>query len=139
METVNKRLEALLQALGENKTQFSKRTGVSVQGLDGIIGTRQSSPSFEVLNKIISSVAELNPRWLISGEGDIWEQGKPPREKPYIEDDIDCIRKELREFKKKFEDLMKIVSGHTEFIMQFQVPDGSIKNEPTSKKKKNVD
>lgn len=71
---INDRIAELLKALGKNAAAFSAQISVAPTVLYNIMDGRRSKPSFEVLEKIINAVPELNLTWLIQGIGTMFLQ-----------------------------------------------------------------
>lgn len=71
MGEINDRIQAIVDTLfGGNKRLFSNKIGISPTSLEGILGKRQSAPSFGILQKILS-IENINSDWLIRGEGEM--------------------------------------------------------------------
>lgn len=69
---INDRISYIINELYKgNKRAFSLSVGVSPAVIENIVGKRKSSPSFEVMNKILSSIDNIDARWLITGDGDM--------------------------------------------------------------------
>lgn len=70
MMTVNQRITKIITELySGNKRAFSNAIGVSAAVIENIVGKRQSSPSFDITNKILLSLDNINAEWLIIGKG----------------------------------------------------------------------
>ena len=70
MSTINDRIQSIIDNLfGGNKSMFAKRLGVAPPVIDGIVGKRQSAPSFKLLQKI-SSIDGVSLNWLVNGIND---------------------------------------------------------------------
>lgn len=69
--SINTRLFLLIKNKGLNVNSFSTKCGVQAQIIHNIVGGRQTKPSFDVLQKILSTFDDINPEWLIHGKGDI--------------------------------------------------------------------
>lgn len=68
--TVGERILQLINYFASgNKTAFGRAAGLQSGLLAGIIGSRQSKPSFEVLQKILTGYPSINPIWLLFGRG----------------------------------------------------------------------
>lgn len=68
--TINERITKIIESKYQgNKRAFSTAIGVSAAVIENIVGKRQSSPSFEVTNKIVTSIDNINAEWLITGAG----------------------------------------------------------------------
>lgn len=75
--TVNERIKILIEKLEEeNQRKFALKIGVSTTGLNSMLpGNRESKPSFEVLNKILSTYPQVSATWLLTGEGEMFKAG----------------------------------------------------------------
>lgn len=65
------RLEALLKALGIKQTQFSKIAGVSQTYVSQMISGKKSI-SYSVIQGITKSLPQVNIKWLMQGEGEMF-------------------------------------------------------------------
>ena len=64
------RLEELIKHFCEgNKRRFSQMTGVSPTVISNMTGGRESYPSFDVIQRILSTYSNVNPDWFIFGTG----------------------------------------------------------------------
>lgn len=71
METVNERIEMLIKHFANGKQgDFSRKIGVVQATISGIVSGRQSKPSYEIIQKIISTYP-VNSDWLINGTGEM--------------------------------------------------------------------
>jgi len=77
---ISKRINALIQELGLNKSSFSKEIGIDNNVTIGRIVNEDRSPSFEVLNKILNRFPNINAGWLLTGEGNMLRDA--PAESP---------------------------------------------------------
>jgi hypothetical protein len=69
---IKDRYDALIvHFANKNKSAFAKKIKVSPTVLENIVGTRQTNPSFEVLQKTLFAFEEVNAAWLITGKGDM--------------------------------------------------------------------
>ena len=62
-------LDLINHYAGGNKRRFSNMIGIGPTVLENIVGKRETKPSFDVLEKTLSTFVNLNARWLITGEG----------------------------------------------------------------------
>jgi hypothetical protein len=71
--SINKRISELIELL-ENGNQFSfcKKTGISTTTLQGIIGQRQSDPGSKILNRVLVTYPNVNARWIVVGDEDVF-------------------------------------------------------------------
>lgn len=67
METAKDRLLVFLKYSGLGQTKFEKIVGLS----NGYVSKLKSAPSTDKVQMIISKYPNLNPSWLISGEGEM--------------------------------------------------------------------
>ncbi|WP_338393821.1 helix-turn-helix domain-containing protein [Fulvitalea axinellae] len=88
-QSINCRFKELLRVLNMNKMQFSKLTGVSYTTVANLFNERQSKPSFDSLVMILKRIDNLNPMWLIFGEGDMFGE--------YKHSDIESVRNTRRD------------------------------------------
>lgn len=68
--SINERFQQIINNLySGNKRAFSREIGVSPTVIENIVGKRQGKPSFEVTNKTVTSVQNLDAEWLLTGKG----------------------------------------------------------------------
>lgn len=72
---VNERIGELVRALKISNNAFSKSIGKSASAVNFIIDGR-SKPSYDVLEAICEIYPEVNPSWLLVGEGEMWKAGE---------------------------------------------------------------
>lgn len=69
-QSVNKRIEILVLHLCKGRQKaFADRIGLSAQNLHAVIGVRQTRPGSEILEKIADAFSDVNPDWLLTGNG----------------------------------------------------------------------
>lgn len=67
---INKRIDTLIQDICDgNKRLFSRKINVAATVIENIVGKRQGKPSFEVIEKIVFAIENINADWLITGRG----------------------------------------------------------------------
>lgn len=72
--SINTRFELIIEALFKGKQNaFAAAIGVAPSVVNNVVGKRQGKPSFDLIEKI-SSIAELNIDWLITGQGKMLKQ-----------------------------------------------------------------
>ncbi|MCQ2299761.1 MAG: hypothetical protein MJZ81_06525 [Bacteroidales bacterium] len=64
-ETIRDRLDRFIEAAGTNRAHFERRCGLS----NGYIRNMNDNMSARTLMQVCKAYADLNPMWLISGEG----------------------------------------------------------------------
>ncbi|SDC53872.1 hypothetical protein [Williamwhitmania taraxaci] len=68
--TIQDRFRLIINDLySGNKRAFAKSIGVAATVIENVVGSRKGNPSFEVIQKIIFANANIDPRWLLTGEG----------------------------------------------------------------------
>ena len=72
------RIEQLRKQLGLNKSRFSSRIGMKPQTYNNFLGAQASKPNIELIYGIIQQY-NVNPMWLLKGEGTIFREGGPPK------------------------------------------------------------
>lgn len=73
MVTINERILQIIDIQCEGKrNKFAEMIEFSPQVVYNIVSGRKSKPSFDVIHAIVSTFVDINPRWLITGEGDMY-------------------------------------------------------------------
>jgi len=106
------RVEQIRTYSGLNKAQFSAKIGISPQYYSGITGGDRE-PGLSVVRGILYAFVEVNPRWLITGEGDMLSAHDPSM----TSDAINAMRVELAYTKDVLKELIalrKLVPGYNE-------------------------
>ena len=67
------RIEYLIRSLNVTNVEFAARVGVSPATLSHITSGR-SKPTLSILRGIISAYPDLNPEWVLMGEGDVYRK-----------------------------------------------------------------
>ena len=71
MSTINERIRIIIERYyNGSQRAFAEAIGTSSSVINGIVGKRKSSPSFEVLQKIYA-IANVSADWLLTGDGDM--------------------------------------------------------------------
>jgi transcriptional regulator with XRE-family HTH domain len=68
---INSRIALLIEKLGDNKSSFATKVGVSQPIITHITNGR-NNPGLEVIQKILTTCPEVNPEWLILGSGEMF-------------------------------------------------------------------
>ncbi len=71
------RTEQLRNQLGLNKSRFSNRIGMKPQTYNNFLGTQSTKPNIELIYGIIQQF-NVNPMWLLKGEGTVFRGDGPP-------------------------------------------------------------
>ncbi len=73
MSRIGERIELLIKELGLNKNSFSKEIGLKNNStITNIINNPDRSPSYDVIFRIVTRWNQLNIRWLIAGQGEMF-------------------------------------------------------------------
>jgi len=67
METTKDRLLLVLRELGISQKKFEVAAGLS----NGYVNKLKSSPSVEVMQRIVGAYPQINPDWLMTGAGEM--------------------------------------------------------------------
>ena len=89
---VQDRILQIIESKGLNKNSFSNSIGIQPQTLHHIVGGRRTNPSFEVIERIISTYSDINAKWLITGEGSMSDMNIDSPE-PFSGSDFGSINK----------------------------------------------
>lgn len=74
--SINERIDFIIKEFfSGNKRAFSREVGISTSVTENIVGKRQGNPSFDVLEKIVNSIQELNSEWLLTGKNSMLKTG----------------------------------------------------------------
>ncbi|SEC44614.1 hypothetical protein SAMN04489761_3014 [Tenacibaculum sp. MAR_2009_124] len=66
---ISERIKLIIDYLGENKSTFSKKIGLTNNVTIGRIVNEGRNPSYEVLKKICETYPNIDTKWLLTGEG----------------------------------------------------------------------
>lgn len=70
--SINDRITQLIDfKANKNQKKFAEMIDFAPQVISNIVSGRKSKPSFDVLNAISSSFVDINPEWLLTGEGEM--------------------------------------------------------------------
>jgi transcriptional regulator with XRE-family HTH domain len=69
--TVNQRISEVLTILGITQAAFCEKTGINRPTVNTVL-KGINAPSFMVVESILRNFPNLNPNWLILGNGEIW-------------------------------------------------------------------
>lgn len=94
---INGRIGELVKALKMSNNAFSKSIGKSASTVNFIIDGR-SKPSFDVLEAICDTYPDVNPAWLLKGEGEIWKVVSSPVATPdtYLQSYLEKLEEQFR-------------------------------------------
>ena len=112
MSDINNRISLLIAKISNgNKRQFSLSIGVSATVVENIVGSRSGKPSFEVLEKIIYAIENINVDWLITGRGEMFTSNDRG---PQIVAESDYLMTLIREKDEKIEEMSRLI-GRLEY------------------------
>ena len=74
---MKERLTNLIEALGMNINSFSKHIGVA-EGTTRMYIDRGSKPKSDYMEKVFRAIENLNPRWWLTGEGEMFLLNEKP-------------------------------------------------------------
>jgi hypothetical protein len=77
-DTINQRLKFLVNQIGLSSRAFSEIIGESPTNTHNYIGARQAEPRASYLAKVLSHFSDVNPSWLMLGEGEPFKEGSTP-------------------------------------------------------------
>ena len=70
--TINQRLKILIEKVSPNAKVFSETIEESPATTHNYIGKRQTEPRAQYLSKVLSHFADVDARWLMTGQGDVF-------------------------------------------------------------------
>lgn len=77
-QAINQRLKFLVNNIGLSSRAFSELTSESLTNTHNYIGTRQAEPRASYLTKVLSRFSNINPAWLMLGEGEPFKEEALP-------------------------------------------------------------
>ncbi len=72
MNTIVERLKKILSYYHLTSAQFAKELGIQKSSVSHLLSGR-NKPSFQFLSKLTQRYPEINLKWFIAGEGDIFD------------------------------------------------------------------
>jgi hypothetical protein len=75
---INERLSFLLKTLKLSARAFSESIGEKPTITQNYVGTRNSMPGADYLEKVLKQFDSINPSWLLMGEGEPFKEGSVP-------------------------------------------------------------
>lgn len=76
--SIIQRVELLIDLAG-SQTKFARAINISVHTIAGLINRGAQYVRSDTLDAILKGYPNLNARWLISGEGEMWMDGQAPK------------------------------------------------------------
>lgn len=71
--TISQRFEALIKALKMNNNSFAKSIGISTTAITRVTNG-ENEPGFKLLTSTLETYPQINPSWLLRGEGDMFKE-----------------------------------------------------------------
>lgn len=72
MSSINQRIQAVINEMfNGNVSEFERSSGIKPYTVKNIVGSRQTKPSYDVLESIIRNNVQISSDWLLTGEGDM--------------------------------------------------------------------
>lgn len=71
--TISQRFEALIKALKMNDNSFAKSIGISTTAITRVTNG-ENEPGFKLLTSTLETYPQINPSWLLRGEGDMFKE-----------------------------------------------------------------
>lgn len=95
------RINLIIEKEGLTVASFARKIGTGDQTVRGCVVQRRNKPSYEFIAKIIQTFDWLNPRWFITGEGEMIMGKNEPQPS------LDSLIQYLREKDDKIEKLIE--------------------------------
>lgn len=117
MKKPSERILLATEHLGVTLSKLAKSIGKAPQVFYDIRDEKVKSISYEIANLIHTVNNEINPTWLLTGEGDMLlpeaeiKKATPEQERLYIEQRVEKLEQEIRELSSLNASLRKIVQG----------------------------
>ena len=73
---IAERIKQVVNLSGFSPYTFEKQAGISTNTIKGVLDGR-NKPGYDTLVKIVSKFPEINPVWLLMGEGEMLKSNKP--------------------------------------------------------------
>ncbi len=71
MNTINNRIQIIIDEKGLSPSEFSSQVGMQRSNLSHLLSGR-NQPSFDIITKILSAFPDINSDWLLLGKGDMY-------------------------------------------------------------------
>lgn len=112
LDALNSRFIELMVKTGHSKSTFAKELDVSLPLITHITNGR-NKPGMELIQKILTVYPDLNARWLLLGEGEMFEQqvSMPDLSMQYAE--INAVIEQIKHF---LPDIQEVKSYNTILI-----------------------
>ena len=114
--TVNERIKYLKEFYKKRGIDFPKRLKIPSSTLNGVIGTRGSTPSHTLLEAILTTFPEVNINWLILGKGKVW---KKVDTKSNGNDRVEGLEVKYKELENSVKEVKKLLIEQSDSIIEF--------------------
>ncbi len=113
----------------ENLTvaSFSRRLGIGDQTVRSVCVLQRNKPGFDFLSKIIQTFEWLNPKWLLTGEGEMeLAEGSNDPDLKSVSHNLSELIKYIREkddtvIKDKDEKIERLIRESTEWRIKYEM------------------
>lgn len=70
MLNINQRIQSIVDELfNGNVSEFERTSGIKPSTVKNIVGSRQTKPSYDILESIIRNNVQVSSEWLLTGQG----------------------------------------------------------------------
>lgn len=78
MSSINQRIQTVVNKMfNGNVSEFERISGIKPYTVKNIVGSRQTKPSYDVLESIIRNNVQISSEWLLTGQGPMLKQTLP--------------------------------------------------------------
>ena len=106
--TVGERFALVLKEKGVTQKSFSERTKYSEQAISKLIKGQTQSPKADLIAQIAISFPDVNLRWLLLGEGEMFTNHK---NNEHLQLEINRLKDELLDSQNKVIELLEKLSN----------------------------
>jgi transcriptional regulator with XRE-family HTH domain len=112
MDTLNTRIIEVMDTKGLTKSSFAAKLGVSLPLIAHICSGR-NKPGIELIQKVMQVFPDVNPYWLLLGQGNMFNQSTPKADLSYILRQINDLKVLTKEPKAIF----KTISSYHKILL----------------------
>lgn len=106
MDPLNQRVLRLIDLLGLSKSIFASHLGISLPLISHITSGR-NKPGVDMLQKILIIYPQVNPLWLLLGEGD-WQVTSVQTDHAELKKQLSLLELKLMQLKMESEAMLKL-------------------------------
>jgi transcriptional regulator with XRE-family HTH domain len=103
---IQERIIKIIEAEGINRSNFSKKISIMPQTLHNIVSGRRTNPSYDIINSILKAYPNISARWLITGEGSMYELSLDENGIKKLQDENQKLKADLSKLKDKLIELL---------------------------------